>query len=923
MKIEGIRTLGGPNVYTHRPALLMRLDLEDLSGRETREIDGFNERLLAALDGLREHHCSKGYAGGFVERLHEGTYFGHVVEHVALELTGLAGVGVTHGKTRVETEPNLYNVVVEYKAEQATRQLLEAAVRFVEALARGEPFPLEEKVREARRVAARTELGPSTRAIVDAAVSRNIPWARVGTGSIVQLGWGVHRRFVQAAVSERTSAVAVDLVSDKDLTKHVLEQAAVPVPRGRVVSTEDEALAALQRLGAPVVVKPLDGRQGYGVSLNLSTAEEVREAFRMARDFSSSVLVEELLAGRNYRVLVIDGEMVAASERLPCHVTGDGARSLAELVEVANLDPLRGDGHEKPLTKIVVDEIVLAHLRKHGRALKDVPGAGEIITLRDGINLSTGGVARDVTDEVHPSVAQLCVRAARAVGLDICGVDLVVPEISAPFERGGVIELNASPGLRMHHHPSEGRPRDAGGRIVGMLFPEGEGRVPLVSVTGTNGKTTVTRMTGHVLASKGSSVGVTTTDGIWVGGRQVAEGDTTGPHSARTVLADPTVEVAVLETARGGIARRGLGYDWSDVGVLTNIQPDHFGQDGIETLEDLVYIKSLVAERVRDGGTLVLNADDEQLARLADEPRVRADLKRVVYFSLRADHVLVRKHLDAGGTAFYVRDGRVYEATGSEHWEVLSLADVPVTLGGTAEFQVANVLAAAAACRALAVGREQVAAGLKTFSAAADNPGRANIFRLASGGHAILDYGHNPNAFAAMCQTAARWQKGRVTGIVGLPGDRSDELVEEAARIAARGFGRILVKEDKDPRGRRPGEVAGIIRRVVNDEAPWLECSVVLCEEDALRRELGRLGPGEIVVMFYDKLAPLRRVLAEFGADPVETIAGLAPRAEERAAASAEQPMTTDSGPVPLVGVRRAGNAPRDARPDWQECIWR
>jgi len=622
MKIEGIRTLAGPNVYTHRPALLMRLDLGVLAGRESREFEGFDERLLAALPGLPEHHCSKGCAGGFVERLREGTYFGHVVEHVALELTGLAGIGVTHGKTRVEAEPNLYNIVVEYKAEQATRHLLETAVALVWALVRGETFPVEEKVKEARRIAARTELGPSTRAIVDAAARRRIPWARVGTGSIVQLGWGVQRRFVQAAVSEQTSAVAVELASDKNLTKLVLEQAAIPVPRGQVVETEDEALAAFRHLGPPVVVKPLDGRQGSGVSLNLSTAEEVREAFHLARDFSSSVLVEELLDGRNYRVLVVGGEVVAASERLPCHVTGDGTRSIAELIEVANRDPLRGEGHEKPLTKIVVDGIVLAHLRKRGLTLADVPGAGEFVTLRDGSNLSTGGVARDVTDEVHPTVGDLCVRAARAVGLDICGVDLVVPDISAPFEqgRGGVIELNASPGLRMHHHPSEGRARDAGGKIVEMLFPEGDGRVPLISVTGTNGKTTVTRMAGHVLASTGLTVGVTTTDGIWVGGRQVAQGDTTGPHSARTVLSDPTVQAAVLETARGGIARRGLGYDWSDVGVITNIQPDHFGQDGIRSLEDLVYIKSLVAERVCDGGTPVLNADDEQLVRLADAP---------------------------------------------------------------------------------------------------------------------------------------------------------------------------------------------------------------------------------------------------------------------------------------------------------------
>ncbi|HEX8687609.1 MAG TPA: cyanophycin synthetase, partial [Pyrinomonadaceae bacterium] len=650
MKIEGIRTLAGPNVYTHRPALLMRLDLEDLAGRESREVEGLNGRLLAALPGLVEHHCSRGRAGGFVERLGEGTYLGHVVEHAALELTALAGVGVTHGKTRAGEEPRLYNVVVEFVAEHATRFLLETAVALVGALVVGAEFPLAERLAEARRIAARTELGPSGRAIVAAAARRGIPWMRLGRGDLVQLGWGRRRKFIRAAMSDLTSAVATDTASDKDLTKLLLEQASVPVPAGRVVTTEDEAVGAFESLGGPAVVKPLDGRQGRGVSLNLSTPGEVRAAFRIARDFSPEVLVEELLKGRNYRVLVVGGETVAASERLPCHVVGDGAHSVAELVEIANRDPLRGEGHEKPLTKIAVDEIALAHLRRTGVALTDVPEPGRVVALRDGVNLSTGGVARDVTDEAHPSVKFLCERAARAVGLDICGVDLILEDISAPFERGrgGVIELNASPGLRMHHHPSEGRPRDVGAKIVEQLFPAGDGRVPLISVTGTNGKTTVTRLTGHVLASTGLAVGVTTSDGIWVGGRRVASGDTTGPHSARTVLSDPTVEAAVLETARGGIMRRGLGYDWSDVGVITNIQPDHFGQDGIESLEDLVYVKSLVAERVRDGGSLVLNADDERLARLAEEPRVRAEEKRVVYFSLRgADHVLIRKHLDA------------------------------------------------------------------------------------------------------------------------------------------------------------------------------------------------------------------------------------------------------------------------------------
>ncbi|HEV2707392.1 MAG TPA: cyanophycin synthetase, partial [Pyrinomonadaceae bacterium] len=795
MRIERIRTLAGPNVYTYRPALLMTLHLEELDERESRDIAGFNERLLALLPGLSTHTCGRGYPGGFVERLNEGTYFGHVVEHTAIELTGLAGVGVHHGKTRAAGEQGVYHVVIEYKAEKATEYLLREAVSIIEALVRGEEVSLTETLDEARRLVARYELGPSTRAIVEAAERRGIPVQRLGTESLVQLGWGRHRRFIQAAMTDQTSAVAVEIAGDKDLTKTLLDQASIPVPSGKIVTTEEEALDALAELGAPVVVKPLDGRQGKGVSLNLSTADEVLLGFHIAREYSSYVLVEELYEGRNYRVLVVGGRMVAASERMPCYVTGDGTHTIKQLVEQANLDPLRGEGHEKPLTQIVIDEIMHAYLAKAGRRLDDVPAAGETVFLRESINLSTGGVARDVTDEVHESIREMCERAARVVGMDVCGVDLVVPDITRPLSQGGIIEVNAAPGLRMHHYPSEGRARDVGAAIVDMLFPNGsDGRIPVISITGTNGKTTVTRMIGYVLGETGTRVGVTTTDGIWIGGRQVAAGDMTGPHSARTVLSDPTVEVAVLETARGGITRRGLGYDWSDVAVMTNIRPDHIGQDGIETLDDLVYIKSLIAERVRDGGTLILNADDEELSRLMEIPRVREGEKRVVYFSAHENHVLIRKHLAEGGMAYFVRDGWVIEAEGDFERHILDVTSVPATMGGLAKFQVSNVLATIAACRAHGVAFERVAAALANFRSAEHNPGRGNLYRVASGGYVLIDYGHNPDAFEAICQTAARWEGRRVTGIIGVPGDRDDSVIEEAARVAARGFQRLVIK---------------------------------------------------------------------------------------------------------------------------------
>jgi cyanophycin synthetase len=879
MRIENIRTLAGPNVYSHRPVLVARLDLEDLTDRESLEFQDLNERLLALLPGLREHHCSKGRPGGFVERLQTGTYFAHIAEHVALELSESAGIPACFGKARYAGAPGLYNVVVEYKSDEGMRYLLRTAVELVGALVRGEEFPLEERLDEARRAVADSELGPSTRSIVDAAARRGIPWWRVGQDSFVQLGYGKNRRFIQAAMCERTSAIAVETAGDKEFTKLLLRQVSIPVPRGEVVRDEEDAVEALDHIGVPCVIKPLDGRQGLGVSLNISTPEQARRAFRVAREFSDRVLIEELFVGKNYRVLVVGSRMVAASERAAATVVGDGQHTIAELIEVENRNPARGEGHEKPLTRIKVDEIMVAYLERAGLSLDDVPAAGTSVVLRESINLSTGGTAKDVTEEVHPEVEEMCERAARVVGLDICGIDLVTKDIARPIEiarpgraGGGIIELNAAPGLRMHLYPSEGEARDAGGAIIEMLYPAGgDGRIPLISVTGTNGKTTVTRMIAHAVQHSGRTVGMTTTDGIYVGGRLIVKGDTTGPASARTVLSDPAVEVAVLETARGGIVRRGLGYDWSDVGVLTNIGPDHIGQDGIETVEDIVHIKALVAERVRRGGTLVLNADDEHLARLTERRRVREPERNVVYFSLDSTNPLVAAHLEAGGTAYYLKDGWVVEAAGNVAHLFIRVNDVPVTMNGAAEFQVANLMAAAAAARAYGLSRGQFASAMKTFASGSDNPGRANLYEV-NGGHVMIDYGHNPDAFMAVCRMAAGWKGRRVTGVIGVPGDRDNSVVEQAGRVAARGFHRIIIKEDEDLRGREKGEVARLLCRAVNEESPGKECHVVLDDVEALRSELERLRAGEVVVFFYDKLEPVLKLLEEFGARPTTTM---------------------------------------------------
>ncbi|HLT48394.1 MAG TPA: cyanophycin synthetase [Rubricoccaceae bacterium] len=902
MTVESVRALRGPNVYHPRPVLVARLDLGDLAGVESTAVGGFADRLLARLPGLHDHHCSPGRPGGFVERLREGTYFGHVVEHVALELSELAGIGVTFGKARHAGREGRYDVVLRYRSEAGMRHLVQVAVDLVDALVRGDDFPLEEAVEEAKAVVRRSELGPSTRALVEAAERRGIPWERVGEESLVRLGYGKHRRFVRAAMTSATSAIATDVAHYKDLTKQLLRDAFVPVPSGVVVRDEEAAVAAHAQFDGPVVVKPLDGNQGRGVTVGLTTPGEVREAFRRAAAYGRSVVVEEQLTGKDYRVLVVAGRVVAAAERSPCHVTGDGAHTIAELIEQANADPRRGEGHEKPLTRIVVDEAMEAFLARSGRTLADVPAAGECVALTGSANLSTGGTARDVTDALHPEVRAVCERAARAVGLDVCGVDLVTEDVARPLVkgRGGVIEVNASPGLRMHLHPSEGARREVAEAILDALYPPGApSRIPIVAVTGTNGKTTTARLIGHVLGANGRTVGMTTTSGVWVGGTCVARGDLTGPASARAVLADPAVEVAVLETARGGILRRGLGYDWADVAVVTNVCADHLGQDGLETVDDLIHVKAVVAERVREGGTVVVNADDEGALRVLERvPREGG--REVVLFSLRADHPLVRRHVAAGGAAYFVRDGWIVEACPETEARVLQVDRVPITFGGHAEHNVANVLGAVAACRALGLRLFAVTRALRAFGAA-HNEGRASVYRLGRG-HVVLDYGHNAHGIEAVGRFLRRWRPdAEIIGLVKVPGDRADALLIEAGRTAARAFGHLVLSEDRDLRGRAPGEVIALLRRGAEDAAPGVPVEVVPDEREALRSVLDRVRAGALAVCFYEELEPLVALLREADARPEEPRPRRAVEAPPAAGTTGDGAATTFAPALPAA----------------------
>ena len=868
VKIQSIRVINGANVYSHQPVLVTRLNLEELKGKQSREISDFNRRLLEALPNLREHFCDRGHAGGFVESLEEWTYFNHVIEHIAAEM--LADLCERDKKTCNADEKDDSKAVIETTTIETTRYLMPIAAEMVEAVVKEKSFSFEQKIIEAKNIAADTELGPSGRTIVGAAEKRGIPWTRENEYSLVQLGYGKNIHFIQAAVSDQTSSIAAEIASDKNETKQRLSKFSISVPDGVIVRSEQEAIEAFQEIGAPVVVKPLDGRQGKGVSLNLSTVEEVIEAFHVARDYSREVLIEELFEGKNYRVLVIGGKMAAASERLPCNVTGDGRHTIAELIEIENKNPMRGEGHEKPLTQIKLTPILLAAMQKEGWKLEDVPPAGKQVTLCGGMNLSTGGTAKDVTDEVHASVKNLCERAARVINLDICGIDLVLKDISAPMpkEKGGVIEINSAPGLRMHAFPSEGNPRDVGSAIVEMLYPNGQnGRIPIITITGTNGKTTVTRMISHILQETGMNVGMTTTDGIYINNEEITRGDTTGPISAKTILGDKAVEIAVLETARGGIVRRGLGYDWSDISVLTNISEDHIGQDGIESIEDITNIKALIAERVRPGGTLIVNADDENCLRVLEREKVKANPKKIVYLSLDENNPRLKEHLANNGTVYFSKDNWIIEATGGGQHKLIKIDSIPATMDGTAEFQIANVLAAVAATRACGLWSANIA-HLQTFQNDVNNPGRNNLYKIGKG-FALIDYGHNAGAFAAICQMASRWHGKTVTGIIGVPGDRDDSIIREAGRVAAQGFQKVVIKEDRDPRGRKIGEVARLLCETVTREAPDRSCEIVLDEIEAFKEAVREMGENEVVVLFYDKLAPVLQILDNFQAVPV------------------------------------------------------
>jgi cyanophycin synthetase len=846
MKIVEARFLRGPNLFARRRVLEAIVDLEQLDEVASSEIDGFTDRLVQMLPGIAEHHCGVGYRGGFVDRLREGTYVGHICEHIMLELQALAGHDIRYGKTRmVPGRPRHYRIVVGYRVEALALRALEQALQLVQAAADGQLVDVAAMVAQLQAIRCKQGLGPSTQAIVDAAHDRGIPDIRLADdASLFQLGWGSRQRLVQATITGASPYIAVTIASDKELTKRLLSAAGIPVPRGSIVTTVDEAQMAARDVGMPVTIKPLDANQGKGVTTGIRNAQEVAVAFERARQHGPRVIVEQHVRGEDHRVLVVNDRVVAASRRVPPQVVGDGQRTVRELVDAVNADPRRGIGHESALTRIPLDAAAADCLSAQGLGFESVLPLGAVAVLRGNANLSTGGTAEDVTDRLHPDTAALCVRAARRIGLDVAGIDLVCADISAPLapQEGALIEVNAAPGIRMHEQPSDGLARAAGRAIVDGLFPPGEdGRIPLIAVTGTNGKTTTTLAIAHVLRAAGLRTGCTTTEGVIVDGQRRMDGDCTGYWSGRAVLTDPDVDAAVLETARGGILKRGLCYDRSDVAVVLNVSSDHLGQDGVETLEDLAEVKAVVADTARKA--LVLNAEDPYCVNMAGDVR---DGVEVIYFSMQPDHAVVQAHLQAGGRAVLLHDGEIMLCRHDGDTPVVRADRLPFTLGGRARHNVANALAAVAALVGAGQPLNTIAQALQGFSCTSEsNPLRMNVFQLEAV-RLVVDYAHNLAAYRALLDTCRTFGSGRLIGVVSAPGDRRDRELADIGEVCALGFDETIIYEIDEDRGRPLGATAQALLQGAQRTGRRVSVEVDMCR--ALRQALQSCQPGDTLV---------------------------------------------------------------------------
>lgn len=851
MRLVKVNKLRGPNLWASFPVLECWLELGEHAAFTSKSVAGFVERLVQWLPGLLEHRGSQGVVGGFAEEMYRGVAITEVYEHVLLALQCAVGPEVTFGRVRTTGTAGTYRIAVEYDDETVGLACSDLALEIINAAITNSGHDFSGQLEAIRDLAHDVALGPSTRSIVNAARARKIPYRRLNSGSLIQFGYGVNQRRICTAEADSTSAIAESIAQDKQLTRTLLKAVGVPVPDGRPVTDADDAWLAAQEVGVPVVVKPQFGNHGRGVATNLTSEAQVRAAFAAAKEEGESIIVETYSPGDDYRLLVVGNRLVAAARREPANVVGDGQHTIQQLIEIVNQDPRRSDGHATSLSKIKLDAIALAVIREQGFEPESIPPVGTRVLIRRNANLSTGGTATDVTDEVHPEVAKQAVEAAAVIGLDIAGVDVVALDIAKPLagQRAAVVEVNAGPGLRMHLEPSHGKSRPVGEAIVELIYPGNKSsRIPIVGVTGVNGKTTTTRLVGHIFAASHYKVGMTCTDGIYAHNRRIDSGDCSGPQSARSVLLNPTIEVGVFETARGGMLREGLGFEECDVAIVTNIgDGDHLGISDIDTKERLAEVKRILVEAVAANGTAVLKADDPLVAAMA--PHCPGG---VLYFSLNPENELIVQKRKEGGRAAFVRDQAIVLADGPTEIRLLSLDRIPLTHNGRIGFQVENVLAAAAACWSVGMPCEQIRFGLETFSAQMDKiPGRFNLVEI-NGATVILDYGHNPSSLQAIIDTIKMFPHTHRTAIYSAAGDRRDcDMIQQGEQLA-QGFDRIVIYEDTYLRGRAQGEISRLFLEGIAKSGKTRETHQFIGWKTAVNAAMKMIKPGDLVLVQAD-----------------------------------------------------------------------
>ncbi len=852
MEIVDIRVMRGPNYWSIRrhKLVVMKLDIREMEELPSNKIPGFSERMEKMFPSMFSHECSEGHPGGFFKRVKEGTWMGHVVEHIALEIQTLAGMDCGFGRTRSTGQHGVYNVVFNYAEEKVGIYAAKAAVRITEALIKGEEYDLSGDIQAMREIREDERLGPSTGSIVEEAIKRKIPWIRLNRHSLVQLGYGINQKRIQATVASTTSSIAVEIACDKEETKNLLEAASVPVPRGRVVYDEEDLDIAIRRIGFPIVIKPVGGNHGRGATINILNREDAITALAAAKKISRGVIVEKFITGYDHRLLVINYQFVAAARRTPAMVTGDGKHSIGQLIEKVNLDPRRGYGHEKVLTSIKVDDMTLTMLEEKNMSIDSVPAPGEIVYLKRTANLSTGGTSTDVTDIVHPYNVFMAERIARIIGLDICGIDIMTPDIRLPLhENGGaVLEVNAGPGFRMHIAPADGLPRNVAEPVMDMLYPPGStSRIPIIAVSGTNGKTTTTRLIAHMVKTVGYKVGFTTTDGIYIQNRMVEQGDCTGPVSAEFVLKDPTVNFAVLECARGGILKAGLGFHNCDVGIVTNVAADHLGLKDINTVEEMARVKSVVPESVLPDGYAILNADDD----LVFDMRKNIT-SRIALFSLDENNPRIVKHCENGGIAAIVENGYITICKGTWKIRVDKVLNIPLTISGKAVFMIQNILPAVLAGFVQGFKLEDMRLALETFiPSPTQTPGRMNIFQFKNF-DVMVDYAHNPAGFQALARFHDKLDSKPKVGIIAGVGDRRDEDIIQLGSVAAQMFDEIIIRQDKNLRGRSEQEIIDLMMKGILDENDKKKVTVIPKESEAIDYAIKNARKGSFITICSD-----------------------------------------------------------------------